>query len=459
MNRKALAGLALGLSFSLAQAAPASAGAVYVPVLPPAGHGGSLHATEVWVSNPGGQQRAFAATFLPADTNGTQRTGSSPEIPVPARRTFLLSNVGNSGGLLELSSSQEISVEARLTNTSPNGLQTHATVPVISSANTVAANGVAQILGLERNGTRGNLSHLGVVNLGTSSAQCEVKVFRVDGSQIGGTASLSFQALSLRQFDDALGIMGEQNASDVRIHVSCNKPFYAYAALLTQPYAQLTFRGPSGTTAVTGDGGDGGGDGTGGSDPGTGKSVVFQKGGHIHTASPGNPKGKLLIPIERPMSLKRMVVECDFVPGPWNLERIPGNHAIIWLYRGKFRSNSVVNVNAFGPNKYTVKLNQNVDLPIGGVTSAEGGLQLEQGKRYRLRYTYDAQTNKITAEFFHNGSLLKTLRADGTASNRVLAVNPPGLNVDFGHYPGQEGPEIPSWGWSYHNLKVEMIQY
>lgn len=452
MKRKALTVLALGLSLSVAQAAPASAGAVYVPVLPPSGNGGSLHATEVWVSNPGGQQRAFSTTFLPAGSNGTQRSGTSPEIPVPARRTFLLSNVGNQGGLLEVSSNQEISVEARLTNTSPNGLQTYATVPVISPANRIAANGVAQILGLERDGGRGNLSHLGVVNLGTGAAQCEIKVFRVDGSQVGGTTSLSFQPLSLRQFDDALGTLGEQKASDVRVHVSCNQPFYAYAALLTQPHTQLSFRGPSGTT-VAGGGNDPG------PTPGPGNAVVFQKGGHLHTAAPGNPKGKLLIPIQSPMSLKRMIVECDFVPGPWNREKIPGNHAIIWLFRGKFRSNTVVNVNAFGPNKYTVKLNQNVDLPAGGVTSAEGGLQLEQGKRYRLRYVYDAQTNQITAEFFHNGNLLKTLRADGTASNNVLTVNPPSLNVEFGHYPGQEGPEIPSWGWSYHDLKVEMIPY
>lgn len=452
MNRKALSGLALGLSLSLAQAAPASAGAVYVPVLSPSGSAGSLHATEVWVSNPGGQQRTFSTVFLPAGGNGTQRAGNAPEIPVPARRTFLLSNVGNGVGLLEVKSSQEISVEARLTSTSPNGLQTHATVPVISSANTIAANGVAQILGLERDGTRGNLSHLGVANLGTSAAQCEIKAFRVDGTQIGGTASLSFQPLSLRQFDDALGILGQQDITDVRFHVSCSQPFYAYAALLTQPHAQVTFRGPSGTTAV-------GGGSDSGTNPGQGNALVFTKSGHIHTAAPGNPKGKLLIPIQNPLSLKRMIVECDFVPGPWNREKIPGNHAIIWLYRGKFRSNSVVNVNAFGPNKYTVKLNQNVDLPAGGVTSAEGGLQLEQGKRYRLRYVYDAQTNQITAEFFHNGRLLKTLRADGTASNNRLAVNPPGLNVDFGHYPGQEGPEIPSWGWSYHDLKVEMIPY
>jgi len=36
-------------------------------------------------------------------------------------------------------------------------------------------------------------------------------------------------------------------------------------------------------------------------------------------------------------------------------------------------------------------------------------------------------------------------------------VAPPKLNVEFGHFPGQEGPEIPSWGWSYYDLRVEMV--
>ena len=46
----------------------------------------------------------------------------------------------------------------------------------------------------------------------------------------------------------------------------------------------------------------------------------------------------------------------------------------------------------------------------------------------------------------------------GTASGQILAIHPPALNVEFGHYPGQEGPEIPSWGWSYYDLRVEMFQ-
>ena len=452
MKGTTLAAPALCLSLLLVQAAPAAAGAVYIPVLAPAGTDGSLHSTEVWVSNPSGTQRGFAAVFFPAGTDGTPKSGTSPEVPVPARRTFLLANPSNTAGLLEISASQEVAVDARLANVASNGLESRSTVPVISTANQIAAKGIAHLVGLERDGTRGDATHLGIVNLGKTAAQCEIKLFRVDGTQIGPTVTLSFLPLSIRQFDDALGTLGEQRITDARAQVSCGQPFYAYAALLKQPGSQITFLVPSGLTTATSGGGNGGG-GT----PGTGQSVVFQKAGLLHTATPGNPKGYVDVPVQSDMSLKRMIIDMEFVPGPWNREKIPGNHAILWLYRGKFRSNTVANVNAFGPNKYTVKMNQNVDLGAGQVTSDEQPLQLQQGQRYHLHYVYDAATNQITAELSSGGKLLKTLRAPGTAQGNVLTVSTAGLNVEFGHFPGQDGPEIPSWGWSYYDLRVEMV--
>jgi hypothetical protein len=450
MKRTILAGLTLTFALALLQTAPASAGAVYVPVVTPSGTAGDLHSTEIWVSNPATTPRGFATVFLPAGTNGTEKSGSAPEVPVPAKRTFLLANPSNILGLLEVGSSSEIGVVARLVNTSPTGLQTLSAVPVISAANRIEAKGTAHLVGLERDATRGDTTHLGIVNLGQAAATCEIRFFRVDGAQIGATVNLSFLPLSLRQFDDALGSLGEQRIADARVQVSCTQPFYAYAALLTQPAAQITFIVPSAlTVAATGGGGGGGG--------GTGNSVVFQKAGLLHTAVPGHPKGYVDIPIQTAMGLKRMVIDMEFVPGPWNREKIPGNHAIIWLYRGKFRSNTVANVNAFGPNKYTVKMNQNVDLGPGQVTSQEMQLQLQQGQRYHLHYTYNAVTSQVSTEVSSNGKLLKSMSMTGTSQGGILLVGPPGLNAEFGHLPGQEGPEIPSWGWSYYDLKVEMI--
>lgn len=429
---------------------PVWAGPVYVPVTLPNWYDGSLHSTEVWVSNPAGAQRGFSTYFIPAGVDGTHSGGS--EIPVPGLRTFLLSNVGPTSGLLEVRSGQEMSVEAQLINTSPSGIQTRSKVPVISPANTVAAGKTAHLVGLERDPGRGTVSNLGVVNLGSQAAQCEVKLYRVNGTPIGSTVTLSFFALSLRQFDDALGAMGEQKISDARVQVTCNQPFFVFASVVNLPLSQIWFLEPSASTVS-----DGGGNPN--PTPGPGNSIVFQKSGHLHTATPpNNAKGTINIPIQKTLAVKRLVIDLDFVPGPWNLERVPGNHAIIWLYRGKFRSNTVANVNAFGPSKFTIKMNQNVDLAPPQVTNAEAGLPLEQGTRYHLRYVYDATTNQITAEVSQAGTLLKTLRMAGTASGNILTVHPPALNVEFGHYPGQEGPEIPSWGWSYSDLKVEMFQ-
>lgn len=432
---------------------PVWSGPVYIPVTVPTWHDGSLHSTEVWVSNPAGAQRGFSTHFIPAATDGTHSGGT--EIPVPALRTFLLSNVGPASGLLEVKSSQEMSVEAQLINTSPSGIQTRTSVPVISAANTIAAGKAGYVIGLERDPGRGTVSGLGIVNLASQGAQCEIKLFRVDGTPIGSTVTLSFFALSLRQFDDALGAVGEQKISDARAQVTCNQPFFVFASVVNMPLSQIWFLEPSATTAADG--------GTGNPDPnpnpGPGNAVIFQKSGHIHTATPpNNAKGTVNIPIQQTLAVKRMVIECDFIPGPWNHEKIPGNHAIIWLYRGKFRGNTVANVNAFGPNKYSIKMNQNVDLGAKEATSNEVGLQLEQGKRYHLRYVYDASSNLVTAEISQGGAKLKTFTMPGTASGRILAVHPPALNVEFGHFPGQEGPEIASWGWSYYDLRVEMFQ-
>jgi hypothetical protein len=33
------------------------------------------------------------------------------------------------------------------------------------------------------------------------------------------------------------------------------------------------------------------------------------------------------------------------------------------------------------------------------------------------------------------------------------------MKVEFGHYPGQEGPEVPSYGWKYSDLRIEMVPY
>lgn len=449
----------LGLVF-LGSLSPAFAGTVYVLVVDPKGAGGSTHSTELWISNSGTAQRPFAATFLAAETDGTKRSGNPTQIQVSVGQTYSLTNAGIIGkyGLLEINTSDKVAVEARLTNVSANGaITTYTAVPVISSANVIAAGETAQLHGLERDATRGDISNLGVVNLGKQAAQCEVKLFRANGTQIGPTASISLQPLSLRHFTDAIFALGEQRASDARAQVTCNQTFYAFTSLFTGSTGQLVFTAPAqgGASTLTAPGDTGG-------TPSTPGAKVFKMDGLVHIPTVGNEAKEIKVPIEQALRVKKMIIEVDFTPGPWNPTNLSGNHAIIWVHRGKYRSGTICNTNAFGPGRSVVKNNQNVDLPPGVVTSAEQKRAFEQGKKYHLRYIYDAQTNVIRVIVTSGGVELNNFTMQGTAQGGAINLEPSGpekgLVVQFGHHRGQEGPEIPSYNWRYENLKIEMIQ-
>jgi hypothetical protein len=440
------------LTLAAASAASVGAAEVFVPALNPVANDGSRSETELWISNPGTAGATTKAAFLAADTDGTQRAPGGTTVTVFAKSSINVTRVGQTGkfGMVAVDVGSDLLVEGRIVSTSPSGGVVVSRVPVISDATKIAAGAKAQLLGLERNPEGGRLLHFGLVNLGTAAAQCTVAFFRVDGSQIASTVTLAVKPVSLLHFQDALGTLGEGRATGVRGEVSCNQPFYTYGVIFGWPSSHYLFVTPSGAVASSGGGP---------SNPPAAGSVMFERAGLIHDATVSNPKGILSVTVPRALSLKKLVLDMDVIPGPWNREKTPGNHGIVWLYRGSFRSNTVVNVNAFGPNKYTVKANQNVDLSAGSVTSAEGGLTFVQGQKYHLHYVYDAENQLVTITVSSGGQTLRSMSMAATASNRRLTVPAEGMRCEFGHYFGQEGPEVASPGWKYLDLKVEMIPY
>lgn len=469
VGRAAVLAAVLGVGTSVA----AFAGAVYVPVPDPVSAAGSTHVVQLWMTNTSSTtQSAYTATVLDAETDGTQRpTTGPPASHVAAGRTAVLNGIGTVGkvGLLEVATSSSLSVEARLFSTSANGLTATVTqVPLISSGNQVAGGQTAILLGLRRDNTHGDYTDLGIVNLAHQASQCEIQLFRADGTQIATTAQVTFKPLSLRLFADAFKLLGELDAADAQAQVSCDQPFYAYATIYTALSSELLFVTPAPSGASTlpgpgdngnsgGSGGDTGGGSGGGSSGGT--TTIFTASGTFHTATVGNEKKIFDITLPAPLSLRRMVVEMDVTPGPWNRAKVPGNHAILWLYRSKFRSNTIANVNAFSPPKLSFKAAQNINLPAGSLSQDEQGFSWVQGQRYHLKYTYDAEHNTVTAVLSSGGTTVKTLSFNGTAPNGVLDIPTTGLTAEFGHYADQEGPEVASYGWSYANLVITGVSY
>lgn len=289
---------------------------------------------------------------------------------------------------------------------------------------------------------------------GSKAAACQVRLVKMDGSVVD-EVRLDVQGGTNAQFDFAERIGTRQAAAVAAAKVSCDQPFHAYAAAAGVNEPKVTwgeFRGPSGVCDFTVQAAEL-------DQPGV---FIAAKTGTIHTAATGNEKGIVCIKAPKDLALDRMTVEWDVNTGPWHKKTPHGNHSMIWLHRGRFRSGSIVNVNAFGPRKYFIKMNQNVDMDAGSRTKAQMGLALQPGNQYHVRSIYDAGNKRSFTEVFENGVMLKKMEIPTTARNRTLLVPAFGysekgaLFAEFGHNKGQHFPELPSYGWRYSNLRVEM---
>ncbi|HWM90047.1 MAG TPA: hypothetical protein VN493_04715 [Thermoanaerobaculia bacterium] len=450
MKKRLLVGcLALVAATSIS---PAFAGFVYVPVLDRNASGGSTHRTEVWLSNSGVQERRYGALFLPAGTDGTKRPVPSAKAAVLAGRTSKLVGLSTPGapGLLEIEAGTQVLVHARLASSPSSGFAGYTEVPVISSDNAVPSGTAAHLQGLFRD-TSGAYTDLEIVNLANQAASCTIQFFRADGTQIGATATVSVQPLSMRHFGDALGLLGAGSLADARAQVTCNRLFFAFAAIYNPARTLLSFVTPSASGASTLAGPTGSGPAPG--------AIVFERTGEVHRPVLGSEIEILKVPVSQALALKRFIVEWDVVPGPWTPTKPEGNHNLIWIHRGKYRSNTLANVNTFGPPRSGIKNAQNLDMAARALTTEEVPLVLQQGVSYHIRYVYDAETNRITMTVTSGGATVSTLEMAGSVPSKVINVPATGLVVQFGHTAAQAagGIEFPTYGWVYSNLRIEMV--
>ena len=446
MKKRLLAGC---LSFlAAASLSPAYAGFVYVPVLDRTGPSGSTHATEVWLSNSGTQERRYGVLFIPANANGTQRPSPSVKGTVQPLRTNKLVGISSPGapGLLEVEGGTQVLVHARMANSPASGITE---VPVISSDNALAAGGVAHLQGLFRDGS-GAYSDLEIVNLEAQPAACNIQFFRADGTAIGGAATVAVQPLSMRHFGDVFSILGTSSVADARAQVSCNRIFFAFAAVFNPARTLLTFVTPSATGASTLPGPTGPGPAPG--------AIVFERTGQVHAPAVGSEVRIINVPVSQPLTLSKLIAEWDVVPGPWTASKPDGNHNLIWIHRGKYRSNTLANVNTFGPPRSEIKNTQNVDMAAKQITTQQVPLTFQAGVSYHLRYVYDATVNKISLTVTSGGATVASFEMNGSALNQRITVPATGLQVQFGHTAAQaaEGIEFPTYGWVYSNLRIEM---
>lgn len=319
--------------------------------------------------------------------------------------------------------------------------------PALSINDLHPARDIATLAGLERPDYRTLV--VGAAVPGAKSATCRVQLVGARGIVLE-ERSLDVAAGSSAQADfaDRIGLRMAVGA-----HVSCDQAFYAYGAAAGQNEPKAVWAesfGPNAPCDFTVEASQ--------LEPGV---WVATKDGPVHTAAKAKPKGVVCVKVPQDLTLNKMVIEWETTPAAWS-KKPSGNHNMLFVHRGRFRANTVSNVNAFGPGKNFVKVAQNVDLPPKNSTNTKMGIELQNGTTYLIRYTYDAANKQVNAQLFQSGTLLKSVTFTATAKNKVLLLQAHGLSekgaffAEFGHMANQEPPEMPSFGWRYANFRAEM---
>ncbi|HSL85026.1 MAG TPA: hypothetical protein VLF66_19800, partial [Thermoanaerobaculia bacterium] len=138
------------------------------------------------------------------------------------------------------------------------------------------------------------------------------------------------------------------------------------------------------------------------------------------------------------------------------------NHSLFWLHRGaccwpKWQENITAFANAFGPNSNQVKMISNMNLPGFEKVRGQTGASLQPGHTYHLHFEYDTTQGIAFMEITQGGNRV----AYTTMPTTVNRLRPDGSGawmIYFGHeHAGSHGPERPTYGWRYQNLRVEFI--
>jgi hypothetical protein len=492
-------------------ATPAWAGQLYVPVIGHHAPGSRIaYRTEVWITNPWQTDAQAVARFVEQGSDGTVPHEGDSIVRVPAGATVLFAKMvrAGEGGMLEVSSAASLELRARVdsimaiaaseaaaagtagaANGAVDGIEviegtdaiersgtalSSTALQAITAAGAMAAGGVAHLQGLGRQ-PGGEVTDLGVLNLSDQAALCQVSAFGSDGSRVAPAATVSLPPLGMRGFEDAFGSLGERQLSGGRFEVSCDRQFYAYAAVFAAggqvieavaPSQGLSDEPATGATAAAapgeavamdaapaGKGLDSSMAAAGATVPerstsAAGVVTLVVPGTFLHATS-SNSFISYDLAAQRGIAYHRATVDFDLTISDFN-------HVLLFTGVTSFRR----------PNKnrkdrvlyYAMQLvnrNQKTILDLGvqdRLARTQG--PWKAGHTYHLLFTYDLRGRQVKLDVFEHGQHIYQIA--GPPLHPDLSANANPLTVDFGQTGIGDGAYGPPLGWTYANLSVQL---
>jgi hypothetical protein len=452
MNRSLLSSLLLA---TLSAAGTAHAGLVYVPLPGQATVGSSTYEVQVSMVNTSSQTATVNQTLLASDTDGTQRTGVSPipQVVLPAQ-TVVVRPGGAFSGMLELSGTDAFRYSARVVPVGTPGPGVD--LPLISSSTVTKANGTLSVQGLTSDSVR--TTDLGIVNLGSSAAQCFVALVRSDGSTLGPSATISLQALSHRYFANVFaGLVDISGLSAARAQVSCTQDFYAYGVTENSDSGDIALAAPAASgdstlgapgTTPTPTPSEGGCGSTG--------VVCMDAPGTVHEPEPSNPVGRVTFGFPEGV-YTRFKMSLDVTVGPWYAPDPEGKVLIYWFVIDKnLDMPGTLYFRGPGPGGYNALARHGIGLTTPEKAKVVKHFQAQVGSTYHVENDYDMGRGVFTATVTDKATGEVGVVLTGNTNVRQYASRPgQHFIIDMGFKENNVPDEVPSFNWLYQNIHIE----
>lgn len=439
------------LAVSLCAAGAAHAGIVYVPSPGLAPVGGSTYQVQISITNTAAAPSDVQQALLATNSDGTQRPTPPTTVTVQPGKTAIVQPGAAFRGLVELNGSSDQRYSARLTGTGPGRLGVY--LPVITSDNLISGGKTVYLQGLL--GGSGRTTDLTLVNLASTASQCTASLLQADGTVIAGPVAIAMKPLSHQAVAD---VFAGGNAADARITASCTQNFFAYALISDAATGEISYVGPAGNGAS----GIGGGTPPPPAGCPTG-AICFDAKGIVHQPTPSNRVHRVTFPA--PVgAVKSLRMSLDVTVGPWYPADPAGKALIYWFVVNK-------NFDMFGTLYFR---GPDPSQPAQPQSQAifRHGMELTHPQKIKIIQPFAAQvghTYHCDENYdLQNGSVTVTITDTTTGLAAAQLVGVPNLSawsfkagdnflIDMG-FPGTTFDEVPTDGWTYANVHLEVYQ-
>ena len=450
--------LLLSLSFL---AAPASAGAVYVPIVQ-SSTGGVNFQPRVLVGNAASAKRTVTQFHIPQFQSGLARTPGPQLFEVPAGDSQIAS-VPNQIGLVELSGAEDVMVWATMVGQGPQGEVVRLPLPAITSGVAMPKDGVLHLKDLRRSAS--TTTNIYLVNLKHGATECAVRLLDPTGKSLLNATSIALQPLSMAPFIDALVVLGSSTPA-ARAEVSCDGLFYAFATVHESAPSGLREAStilPAGTGASTlpfpGTGGP-----TNPPPPpppvpgactGSGATHCYHRAGLFFAPSKANGNQKRATFPVPAGAYGKARLRMEVLYGGINPKNPGGRQQFFWMAING-RNMDLLGFASTKNNNGQLMLRAGIGTLPDKKSKVEISQSLVVGKTYLLDYVYDPRGGSSVWNVIDRatGQLVASI-ADRPNVGNIHFGDDGHMAVDVS-FNGSDREEPPSYKWTYSELVFEI---